>query len=81
MGVFSKKLVTCPICEAGLPKNENKFDHWESHVRQISPGHGDASGQYTWECSCGPSGMKWPKIGGAAAGMALHMLQRHGIDP
>ncbi len=80
MGLFSKKLITCPICDEGLPKNENKFGHWESHCCEFPPGEGDASGQFTWECNCGPSGMKWPHVGGAAARMALHMQQRHGIS-
>lgn len=78
MGLFSKKAVACPICQAELQTKGN-FGHWEVHVTQIPEGEGDASGQYTWQCVCGPADMKWPKPGGASSGLALHMQQRHGI--
>jgi hypothetical protein len=64
MGLFSKKqsAISCPICQAGMAAEMgSKLEHYTSHVRQIPPGHGDASGQYTWECVCGPAGMKWPR--------------------
>lgn len=76
MGLFSKKKITCPICKESASDGIN---HYESHVRQIPPGHGNASGQYTWECVCGPSGKKWQKEVGAAAGLMLHMQDRHGL--
>lgn len=79
MPLFGKKTTTCPICAAAIEKGGTR-NHWNSHVRQIPPGQGDASGQYTWECVCGPAGMKWPTVAGANAGMALHMMQRHGIE-
>jgi hypothetical protein len=78
MGLFGKKMIICPICEEGMEKTAVN-EHWMTHVRQIPEGQGEASGQYTWECVCGPSGMKWPKDFGAMAGLALHMHERHGI--
>lgn len=80
MGLFGKKtkLVTCPICaEEFDPQRDGQ--HWSSHVEQIPPGQGDASGQYTWACACGPSGMKWPNDFSAAMALAIHMYRVHGI--
>jgi hypothetical protein len=82
MGLFGKKKqrYTCPICGADLEGGGlDNVPHWKSHVQQIPPGYGDASGQYTWECVCGPAGLKWPREFGAAAGLGEHMEQRHGI--
>ncbi len=79
MGLFGKKLITCPICQAGIEKVD-RVDHLLLHVRQIPPGQGDASGQYTWECVCGPAGLKWPKADHAAAGLGLHLWERHGFQ-
>jgi hypothetical protein len=78
MGLFGKKQITCPMCHADIAKVD-RIDHWISHVRQIPPGQGDASGQYTWECVCGPARLKWPKTLDAAAGLGLHMEERHAI--
>lgn len=82
MGLFGKKFHACPICGSPMESGVGPtMSHCEaSHVRQIPPGHGEASGQYTWECVCGPAGMKWPTTGGAAAGLTLHMQRRHGIS-
>lgn len=84
MGFFGKrtKMISCPICRNEFESTSTgaRLNHWEQHVRPIPEGQGEASGQYTWECACGPSGMKWPRIGDAAAGMALHMNNRHGIE-
>jgi len=81
MPLFGKKTTTCPICKASIEMGIGYImSHCEeAHVRQIPPGQGDASGQYTWECVCGPAGMKWPTTAGAAAGLTLHMGQRHGV--
>jgi hypothetical protein len=76
MGLFKQKLVTCPICDAGLPAKESKFDHWLEHCVQIPDGV-EGAGGYTWICKCGPADMYWPKDFHAAAGLALHMKQRH----
>jgi hypothetical protein len=78
MGLFSKKQIICPICQQNIVKVD-RFEHWLTHVRQIPPGQGDASGQYTWECVCGPAELKWPRASGAAAGLGLHMEERHAI--
>jgi hypothetical protein len=81
MGLFGKKqLSTCPICGTGMEEGvSNTMAHCASHVLQIPPGYGDLSGQWTWECVCGPADMIWPHDIGAAAGLALHLQQRHGI--
>jgi hypothetical protein len=79
VGLFSRRPTHCPICTAELDKRDH-WRHWDTHVQQIPEGEGDASGQYTWRCVCGPAGMKWPKAGGASAGLALHMQQRHSIE-
>ena len=77
MGFFSKKALDCPICRAELPKSGPKLDHWEIHVRLIE--HGEGAGSYTWTCFCGPADMYWPKEYNAAAGLGVHMQQRHAI--
>ena len=82
MALFKKKPVLCPICNADLPNlswNGNG-SHWVTHVTQIPEGEGDASGQYTWTCVCGPANMKWPKTSGASSGLSLHMRDRHGFN-
>jgi len=80
MGIFSKKPQTthCPVCSHDFEGDRQV--HWETHLDLIPPGFGEASGQFTWECpKCGPANMKWPTTGGASAGMAVHMSERHGI--
>ena len=82
MGLFSKrvKTITCPICSSEIEQSTGaQLGHWESHVWQIPEGQGDASGQYSWDCVCGPAGLKWPKPDHAAAGLAVHMMERHGV--
>lgn len=80
MGLFNRKprTLTCPMCSSTVLQDERR-EHWRSHVEQIGPGQGDATGQYTWRCSCGPAGMKWEKDYAALAAIQLHMMQRHGI--
>lgn len=79
MGLFSKKskLVVCPICSAEFDPKDGM--HQMSHVRQIPEGEGDASGQYTFECSCGPAGMKWPNDFSASSALAIHWYRVHDI--
>jgi hypothetical protein len=78
MGWFSKRATPCPICGMAIEKNST-LRHWNTHVSQIPPGHGEASGQYTWQCVCGPAGLKWPTDFAASSGLAMHMHNRHGI--
>ena len=50
MGLFSKKKrrYTCPICGVEIEGGGmDNVPHWKSHVQQIPPGNGDATGQYT----------------------------------
>jgi hypothetical protein len=85
VGLFSKTPPAPwlrPICGEGFDRKETAIgllSHWESHVQIIGPGQGDATGQFTWRCSCGPANMKWPHTGGAGAGLGLHMSERHGL--
>jgi len=53
--------------------------HWYEHVTPISVGEG--AGGFTWACSCGPSDMWWKEDYQAAAGLAVHMRERHGHEP
>ena len=81
MGWFSKpktpQAVECPICHTTMIGEADRSTHLETHITVIRAGLGAASGQYTWNCACGPSGMKWP--GESAAQMALeyHLIRAH----
>ena len=61
MALFNKKPappaqpVTCPVCGESFAPGSDLAMHWLNHVELIPPGHGEASGQFTWSCSCGPS--------------------------
>jgi hypothetical protein len=77
MGLFSKPM-PCPICREDIGRVSRKLDHWETHIVRIAQGEG--AGNYTWRCQCGPSSMHWPSDIAAAAGLGLHMQQRHGLS-
>lgn len=85
MALFNKKPappaqpVTCPVCGESFAPGSDLAMHWLNHVELIPPGHGEASGQFTWSCSCGPSGMKWPGRGGAAIALQYHVARAHGV--
>ena len=85
MSFFKKKVaepagpVTCPICGDVLTGEADHTDHWMGHIKQIPPGNGEASGQFTWTCGCGPSEMKWPGRGGAVMALQYHLGRAHGI--
>jgi len=74
VGLFGKKMVTCPMCGDGLPAKENKLAHYGSHAVR-SP-----DGECGWQCPCGESDGYWKDEIGAAAGMADHFSKRHGIS-
>jgi hypothetical protein len=74
MGLFSKKLDTCPICDAGIEPG-----HLASHNLSHAIPSPDGGGDYMWECSCGEKDGMWNQTMGAAAGLTLHMNQRHGL--
>lgn len=90
MGIFSKKpkIEQCPMCDAELTP-EDRWTHEESHVVQIQADapswlpaqlRNVAQGEFTFKCDrCNsyPS-IKWPKEGGASAGMTLHLGGAHG---
>lgn len=78
MGIFGKRTIPCPVCAAELPKAENKLGHWMEHVNVLSAG--DQAGSYIFICSCGPSEVCWEKDFQAAAGMAVHMMQKHHVN-
>lgn len=72
------KTTKCPACKSDIPKGTLE-DHVADHVHVIAEGQGDATGQFTWNCSCGPAKMKWPKPHHAQAGMMVHMMERHSM--
>ncbi len=80
MPLFKRKeqAQTCPICSGVFTASEGPA-HWSGHVYEIPEGQGDATGQFTWECACGPSGMKWPNDFSAITAMAIHMYRQHSI--
>ena len=67
--------VICPICDE---PGADQPAHWESHTFEIETGEG--IGRYTWACSCGPADGFWPSLSNAAAGLALHLKQQHGVS-
>ena len=69
--------VVCPICQARLPMPGNRLEHWAGHTFRIDGGP-DVGG-YMWICACGPSLMYWHDSYQASAGLAVHMLDLHGI--
>ncbi len=77
---LSKELVACPVCDMGLPKDVRKSEHWETHVRTTRPGEGDASGNYIFECKCGPSAFSFSPESEAVLRLERHMRRHHGID-
>lgn len=85
MTIFKRKppaglrLISCPLCQASLIEGPEEQSHWDNHVHEIPAGEGDASGQYTWNCSCGSPRMKWPGRGAASLCLRYHLQRAHGI--
>ena len=71
--------IVCPLCGTELSERNDKTSHWESHLDQIGPGQGDATGQYTWTCECGHCQMKWPGRGAAVQALQYHLHRAHGL--
>ena len=89
VGFFSKKakVAVCDMC--GLDEM-NGCGTNSNHVVEImgdepawlpSSYRAQARGQFTWMCSRCNSypAMKWPRPGGAAAGMELHLGAAHSL--
>ena len=77
MGLFGKRLDTCPICDAGIQRGSLAIHNMDSHAIP-SP---DGGGGYIWECACGERDGVWDQPEGAAAGLTQHMVgQRHGLN-
>lgn len=74
MGLFKKKLDTCIICDAGVERGE-MLQHNLTHAEPAPDGGGD----FIWRCACGEVDGAWDEPYGAAAGLTLHMTQRHGV--
>jgi hypothetical protein len=77
MGLFGSRTIACPACSQELSKGENKIVHWMSHVSQLTAG--SKAGSYIFNCACGPSDLCWDDNFKAAAGMSVHMQQKHQI--
>jgi hypothetical protein len=73
MGLFGKKQETCPICDAGISKG-GLMMHNLGHAVPATDGPG-----YMWKCACGEKDGVWDAETGAAAGLTMHMSQRHGL--
>jgi hypothetical protein len=73
LGLFAKKFVSCPMCQQELAAKENKLSHYATHAIRTD------SGDYGWKCPCGEADGYWDSDFGAAAGMAQHFANRHGI--
>lgn len=93
MGFLKKtpRAEQCPMCDALVDANE-RLSHELSHVALITdsdpawlPPHMRqvAQGEYTFKCDRCNSfpDIKWPKEGGASAGMQLHLGHAHGRGP
>ncbi len=84
MGWFSKKatepkMAPCPLCGQDVEcKGDALADHCtDMHVYPIREVNGGTSGQYTWDCLCGPSLMKWPGSGSGSGLFAYHLARVH----
>jgi hypothetical protein len=91
MGIFSKKpkLAVCDMCGKADIEGCGSRDR---HVDQIigdqpsylpSGWRAQAQGEYTFycvRCNAYPS-MKWPREGGAEAGMVIHLGVKHYVGP
>lgn len=89
MGLFSKKpkVEQCPMCDVELTPDD-RWTHEETHIVQITADEPAwlpatlrdvAQGEFTFrceQCNSYPS-IKWPKPGGASAGMTLHLGHAH----
>ena len=75
MGFFSKKLQTCPICDAGIEEG-GLARHNMSHAIPATDG-GDG---FMWKCSCGEQDGVWDKNYQASTGLTTHVMNRHGLS-
>ena len=76
VGLFSKNVVTCPLCSYEFGKKGVSPMHFFEHVIPAD----DGGGGYIFECSlCGERDGVWDQKWGAAAGVMLHCQQRHGL--
>ena len=83
MGWFSKPKaptsVDCPMCQTPMIGASGRSAHLEEHLSVIPEGLGDASGQFTWNCTCGPALMKWPGRSAASDALEYHLIYAHGL--
>jgi len=87
-GKKSPRTITCPFCSEQVEDSSDaKMAHWETHLIPVTDNNGQLA--FAFECPrCGPSDLAWG--GGrpeevarstAAAGVAVHVMERHGITP
>jgi hypothetical protein len=50
------------------------------NLEHVVPADDGRSG-FMWRCGCGEYDGVWDRSDGAAAGLTIHMTQRHGIAP
>ncbi len=78
MGLFGKSRgVVCPVCQEDLGRRPNMGAHNMAHVLAAE----DGGAGFMWRCGCGGYDGVWEQEFGAAAGLTMHMLQRHQIQP
>ena len=70
-----RKKATCPVCEAPLEPNVALHN-----LKHAIPAPDGGSG-FAWRCGCGEHDGVWDTKAGAAAGLTMHMQNRHGIAP
>ena len=79
MGLFKRQKSQCPICNQEIASSAlDALPHWMEHVALVTSG--EAAGGYSWRCICGPSDMWWQEDYQAASGLAVHMMERHGLS-
>jgi hypothetical protein len=66
---------TCPVCGAALGLGTSVMMHNLDHALPAE----DGESGYMWRCGCGEADGVWDNEMGAAAGLTVHMQQRHGI--
>ena len=76
MGLFSKNVVTCPLCNYEFGKGGVSPIHFLEHVSPVD----DGGSGFMFVCSlCGEKDGVWEQSTGAMAGITLHLQQRHGL--
>jgi hypothetical protein len=75
MGLFSKKVVVCPLCDYQFPKSGVELTHFLQHVTDAG------GGEYMYTCEiCDEKDGMCNNDTGAMAGLTMHLQQRHSFS-